>query len=164
MIQVRFKDEYFKAENQLLRIYLPLLFLVFFFNTRIYYLIRRKDSDAPSYTSITFILLLLRWDKNRKKMFLTTIRDTSVSLSPKIHCRGTIRFTLKRRDITRSQKEKQSTDYILLSPFLASPLSYPRLVKPDTSQWTKSFSPSIDYQFSSTKRHREKRFRKKNCF
>lgn len=45
-------------------------------------------------------------------MFLTTLRDTSVSPSSKIHCRGTIRFTLKRRDITRSQKEKQSTNSI----------------------------------------------------
>lgn len=86
-----------KQKNQRFpRIFLYLLYS-YFFNIRIYYLIRRKDSDPP-----TPVLLLSCYcrDETRIERKCSCRRDTSVSPSPRIHCRETIHFTSKRRDIT----------------------------------------------------------------
>lgn len=68
-------------------------------------------------------------------MFLTArddLRDTFGVLLDKIHCRGTTRFSMERRGIYLQPEEKAIIALSLPFSLSRRPLSYPRLVKPDT--------------------------------
>lgn len=109
---MQFTDEYFKAEDRLLWIYLAPLSLPFL---TLWFIILPDKKILMLHPIPVLLLSYYCCGETRIERKCSTIRDTSMSSSPKIYCRGTIHFPLKRRDIVARRESNRRTIFLFLT-------------------------------------------------